>query len=209
MEGIHYPNAPRDARGFTLVELAIVLVIVGLLLGGVLQGRNLVAAAEYRSLVNTLAEYEAAYRGFRERYRARPGDLADAATRLGVGGIDGNGNGRIDHGPRCERGADESCRAWQQLRAAGLVSGAPGDRGPAAAPEHPFHGRILSLFTGRQGNGAYGDKLLVTNLPADVARRLADELDDGRPGRGRISCLGCTGAEWPAGAARVDIVYAL
>ena len=61
--------------GFTLVEIAIVLVIIGLLLGGILKGQELITSARVRNLADQAAAVQAAYYGFVDRYRAIPGDM--------------------------------------------------------------------------------------------------------------------------------------
>lgn len=201
---------PMRHRGFSLVEAAIVLVIIGLILGAVLQGRALITNAEYKSFMEQLGSYAGAMRTFRERFNALPGDFADAVARLGVPA--GDGNGVIDDGPSCGDSAHESCKAWQHLRAAELIKGDPGDTGPAARPQHPYAGVVSGFFTGSDGNGEFGHKLLAGDLPVEIARRLDDELDDGICDQGRVSGLsGCTGAgnaDWPA-SGTIDVVYAL
>ena len=86
--------------GFTLVEVAVVLVIVGLLLGGILKGRELINSARVRNLANTTSSIQAAYFGFIDRYHRVPGDwnAADATTAIGVTiSTGGNDNGRLDN----------------------------------------------------------------------------------------------------------------
>ena len=84
------------SRGFTLIEIAIVLVIIGLLLGGVLKGQELITGARVRNLISQQDGIKAAFFGFQDRYRALPGDYA-AATRTSVPSAgNGNGNGRIE-----------------------------------------------------------------------------------------------------------------
>ena len=73
------------ARGFTLIEIAIVLVIIGLLLGGVLKGEELIRAARVRNLINEQQNIKAAFYGFQDRYRALPGDYGSAANNISCG----------------------------------------------------------------------------------------------------------------------------
>src|SRR5215831_4773158 len=89
----------RYNRGFTLIEIAIVLVIIGLLLGGVLKGQELITGARVRNLISQQDGIKAAFFGFQDRYRALPGDYPAASTNIAGVNIVGNGNGRIDAGP--------------------------------------------------------------------------------------------------------------
>jgi len=194
--------------GFTLVEAAIVLVVIGLILGVVLQGQSLIRNAEYRALKSQISDYQSAYYGFRDRYNGLPGDFADANDRLG-GLANGGGNGVIDDGPACSADTDESCRAWQHLRGAGLIGGDPGTSGPPASPSHPYAGVFSSLFTGGDGNGVFADKLLITGLPGNIASRLDDDIDDDTDDSGRVSCSGCGADGYPGEGATASVVFEL
>ena len=100
----------RKQAGFTLLEIAIVLVIVGLLLGAVLKGHELITNARVRNLASMQEEVKTAYFGFWDRYRALPGDYNQASTNLAAT-TDGNGDGRI-----LSNGAMlESIAAWEHL----------------------------------------------------------------------------------------------
>ncbi len=126
--------------GFTLVELSIVLVILGLLVGGVLAGQSLIHAAELRAASTEYTSYKTALGAFREKYSALPGDMTNAIRFWGqspqassdADGPDGaciasltastdattcngNGDGQIANA--------EIFRSWQHLSNAGLVEG--------------------------------------------------------------------------------------
>jgi prepilin-type N-terminal cleavage/methylation domain-containing protein len=73
----------RNTRGFTLVELSIVLVILGLLAGGVLAGQGLIRAAELRSITTDQQRFLIAIRAFRDQYRSLPGDMPNATLVWG------------------------------------------------------------------------------------------------------------------------------
>src|SRR5471030_697958 len=93
----------RKQQGFTLIEIAIVLVIIGLLLGGVLKGQELITAARVRNLASQIDGVKIAYLGFQDRFRVYPGDMTTAAADAAIpgtphgctGGV-GCGNGKID-----------------------------------------------------------------------------------------------------------------
>ena len=111
----------RYARGFTLIEIAIVLVIIGLLLGGVLKGQELITGARVRNLISQQDGIKAAFFGFQDRYRALPGDYAAASTNIAGVVVTGNGNGRIEAGGA---GAiHEEILVWNHLTAAGFLNG--------------------------------------------------------------------------------------
>ena len=123
-------------RAFSLVELSIVLVILGLLTGGILAGQSLIRAAELRSVSTQFNQYMAATQTFRDKYMALPGDMTNATRFWGAAHAtpatcrttastsaltcDGNGDGNIiDNGTT----SNESYRFWQQLANAGLIEG--------------------------------------------------------------------------------------
>jgi prepilin-type N-terminal cleavage/methylation domain-containing protein len=126
----------RNERGFSLVELSIVLVILGLLTGGILGGQELIRAAELRSVGEDMKTYATAVYTFRDKYMATPGDMDNATrfwdaahttpstcrTTIGTGTqtCDGDGDGEIDVN---STGSSERLRAWQHLANAGLING--------------------------------------------------------------------------------------
>jgi prepilin-type N-terminal cleavage/methylation domain-containing protein len=97
------PSRRSSQAGFTLIELSIVLVIIGLIAGGVLVGQDLIRAAEIRSQIDQLDAYDAAVNTFRGKYNGLPGDLSTAAN-FGLANTNllatargrGNGNGLIE-----------------------------------------------------------------------------------------------------------------
>lgn len=127
----------RDDRGFTLVELAIVMIIIGLLIGGVLKGQQLVDNAKVTATLSQVKSYQAAINSFLDTYGMMPGDMRNASTRLpGCDGtlcLDGDADGFISlEGTNGisptwdEQSADlagESGQAWKHLSLAGLVTG--------------------------------------------------------------------------------------
>src|SRR5438445_754802 len=115
-------------NGFTLVEIAIVLVIIGLLLGGVLKGQELINSAKAKSLVNDFRTISTAVYAYQDRFRFMPGD--DPAAGQHVGGAnasspsgDARGNGLIGGNWNSTTATDESFLVWQHLRMANLLTG--------------------------------------------------------------------------------------
>lgn len=113
-------------RGFSLVELAIVLVVIGLILGGVLKGKDLIESARINAIQTSVNELRTATATFRNVYVAMPGDMVDGA-RVGLASDDGgDGNGRIGSAragetPMLERGSEAEL-AFAHLGASGLLS---------------------------------------------------------------------------------------
>lgn len=119
-----------NRQAFTLVELSIVLVILGLLVGGVLSGQSLIRAAELRSILTERDRYQTAINAFRDKYFALPGDMKNAYAFWGTAGVAGcaadtnaadtgcNGNGNGQYTDR-----DEGIKAWMHLGLAGLIEG--------------------------------------------------------------------------------------
>jgi prepilin-type N-terminal cleavage/methylation domain-containing protein len=177
--------------GFTLVEIAIVLVIIGLLLGGVLKGQELIENAKVKGAVSELNGVAAANYGYVDRFRRIPGDDGPIATLTARGGSwtglpgsgAGNNNGIL--GPIAAAatftGAGEGDAFWIQLRAAGLITGNPADINAAALPRNAFNG-VTGVMTdsgvGVMG-GMPGTKVCMSQVPGKAARALDTQLDDG------------------------------
>ena len=109
------------SRGFTLIEIAIVLVIIGLLLGGVLKGQELITSARVRNLISQQDGVKAAYFGFLDRFRALPGDYASADRQRQRRAPNGNDNGQIE--TIAAGSASTSIIVWEHLSTAGFING--------------------------------------------------------------------------------------
>jgi len=187
----------RRQKGFTLVEIAVVLVIIGLLLGGVLKGQELISSARVRNLADQQSGIQAAYFGFQDRYRAVPGDMPKANAEEAIGvtiNTDASatdGNGRLEE----PAGANwpELNGVWEHLSKAGFIKGSynGSDSAPEAgnadvSPLNVFSSPVvMARHDGYAGNST--DRLLLhmgQNVPADIARELDTKLDDGRPETG-------------------------
>jgi len=112
--------------GFTLIELSIVLIIIGLVTAGILVGRDLIRAAEVRQQVSQIENFNTAASAFKLKYNCLPGDCADAES-LGLGtagapGANGNGNGLFEIGPAGTMfNSPEAINFWYHLRTANLI----------------------------------------------------------------------------------------
>lgn len=182
-----YPVRGAKQAGFTLVEIAVVLVIIGLILGGVLKGLVLIDNAKYKNFVKQIESYRAGVYTFQDTYRALPGDIG-VITALDAGATAGNGNGDIE-GAFCDDDSDgeESCLVWSHLRYAGIIAGDPSITTSEAAPTHTFGGQVSSIATGSWANGVTEIKILTKAIPGDVAQRYDNEFDDGDARSGDVA----------------------
>ena len=128
-------------HGFTLIELSIVLVIIGLIIGGVLVGRDLISAAGVRAQISQIEKYGTAVRTFQSKYGYLPGDMPDPtatqygfATR-GTSPGEGDGNGQLSGiGDPCTTDNGENALFWVDLTQAKLLNGGFSTATPTAAP---------------------------------------------------------------------------
>ncbi len=202
-------NMPKKQAGFTLIEIAIVLVIIGLLLGGVLKGQELINTARVRALNNNVDGITSAWFSFSDRYRAFPGDYAQASVNLANINNDGDGNGLID-------ADDERGLVWSHLQAAGYITGSFPDT-TAGTPPTVVAGRYDCPTTTCPDNG-FGQGMLIDNgalqqsggvaahelltgraIPSDVLAELDRKIDDGTPSAGSMQ-LGTAGSGWGTAA---------
>ena len=180
--------------GFTLAELTIVTVLVGLFVGGVLAGRSVVVQARIKLAVGEFNGIHAAHLHYQDRYAALPGDDPRATTRWPARSKDGTGDGRLsgtyrDPPPAGDPMATltvngtegETLNYWWHLRLAELIAIPPADVPIVAQPLNPFAGVI-----GVQQD-AMGFPVLAVcqaNLPAVVAIGVESQLDEINPERG-------------------------
>jgi prepilin-type N-terminal cleavage/methylation domain-containing protein len=204
----------QQQKGFTLVEIAIVLVIIGLLLGGILKGQELINSARVRNLADSTSGIQAAYFGFIDRYRRVPGDwdMTNAGNAIaGTITSGGNNNGRLD-----TTGAwDEANALWEHISKAGFISGAyVGGTGEpnsnnGVAPLNPFNSPIIVARTDKYLDVTGGQPsrlhlIIGRGTPVDIARELDTKLDDSNPDTGNLRSAaagtdvlgGAAGAAW-------------
>jgi len=177
----------RRQAGFTLIEIAIVLVIIGLLLGGVLKGQELITSARVRNLISQQDGIKAAYFGFLDRFRALPGDYSLASTNIANVTANGNGNGQI----RSITGGDvidEYIAVWDHLTHAGFINGsytyAALPESPATAPTNPYARYIQVIYDAVYGTGAGALRHNIktgNGIPSEILSEIDRKIDDGNP----------------------------
>ena len=180
----------KQQSGFTLIEIAIVLVIIGLLLGGVLKGQELITAARVRNLISSQDGVKAAYFGFLDRYRALPGDYTQSQANIpGCGSCQqGNGNGQIEAGA-------ESISSWEHLSKAGFITGSyvyNATESTATTPSNPYGSLVQLIFDGvyreaaaDTGNSRHNLKTGI-NIPSDIMAEVDRKIDDGVANTGQL-----------------------
>ena len=191
-------------QGFTLIEIAIVLVIIGLLLGGVLKGQELITGARVRNLIQQQDGVKAAYFGFLDRFRALPGDYATAGmtisniSTVACNSGNGNGDGQIS------TTNNENLLAWEHLSKAGFINGTytcAGTPTLATSPTNPY-GQSLNLVYDADYAGASGvsrhNLKTGSQIPSDLLGEIDRKVDDGNALQGAFRAQVNGGVAAPA-----------
>ena len=198
--------------GFTLIELAIVLVIIGLLLGGVLRGQELINSAKVKNMAREFQNVQVYVYGYQDKYRALPGD--DLAAKAHVGATAdqagaGAGNGQIGGNWDSIAPADESAIFWQHVRLAGLAPGSTIVGAGGYYPTNADGGRIgiqglagaANIPTGLSGSYV----VCSTGILGKFAKQLDTTLDDGETSTGSMRIYAATApAIWVTSLLAVD-----
>ena len=181
--------------GFTLIELAIVLVIIGLLLGGVLRGQELINSAKVKNMARDFQNVQVYMYGYQDRFKVLPGDDHNAMAHVGAPANPANGtqNGVLEGIWNTTAAGDESCAIWQHIRLANL---APGSTVINCAANNTYQPRnadggligVQSVSTALpEITGLTGTYVVCSdNVLGRFAQQLDTTLDDGVGNTGNV-----------------------
>ena len=176
VDKLHHKGFTHQS-GFTLIEMSIVLVIVGLLVAGVMQGQSLLRAARVNDVITTANDLRYAVKAFKDRYKALPGDHPTATAEIQGASGNGNGNGVISNA--------ESGNVPDHLFNAGFIKGGSG------TIRTSYGGAWVVAQTVATGGGSpcgaavsasapvVNNVVLLGSLSGDAAREIDTKLDDG------------------------------
>jgi len=219
-----FPAGRGSGGGFTLVELSIVLIIIGVIAGGIIVAKSMIQAARVEAVVRQIQQYDAAVANFQTKYGGLPGD----STVMGcVDGVNNNvcGNGIIgDDGnssPKYFKG--ETANFWPNLQVSGftypqtftpVINGTfnaspTAPNAPVIAASNPgsviaaywYHDNSKNVYlsgdwTGLDISGAGANTISDTKFifRPEMALAIDTKMDDGQPGSGKVSVWKETGA---------------
>ena len=172
-------------KGFTLVEIAIVLVIIGLLLGGVLKGQEMIESGRVKSIVSDTRAIQTAVNAYVDRYKVLPGDEPATVltgrgwTGAAAAGVPNNGAWAITLPQTFTNGGDQAA-VWRSLRAAGLMTGDPAAPVTSAGLITHGGGGLIGLTAG-PAYGLPGPLVCVSGLTTKQVAAI-DLMIDGANG---------------------------
>lgn len=178
-------DSPRQA-GFTLIEMSIVLIIIGLIIGGILKASDVLKQAHAKDLIQAVQDAQSAALSFKSKYGYLPGDLPNGGASIpGIGACVGGGNGLID------TAAKRTC-ARDELIASGML------RGQVGSPI-VVEGATIT-FSNAAGAGialptTWQNVVVISTLTCESAYQLDQALDDGNTATGNFRTgVACAGA---------------
>ncbi len=166
----------NSQAGFTLVEIAIVMVIIGLLIGGILKAQGMIQNAKVKRVVKQADELRAAVMGFYDKYGVYPGDENQAAIPPGAD-AEGNADGMINTNA-------EVFEVYRDLVRSELIAG--DYNGTSELPSHAFGGTVRLQWVDPPGAGTAKHYFMYTNIPAEVCLEIDQKFDNGTWNSGSI-----------------------
>lgn len=192
----------RSQVGFTLIEIAVVLVIIGLLLGGVLKGQELINSAKVKNLATDFRNIPVVLYTYQDKFRALPGDDASAAAHVsGTVATGGTlGNGMIEGKWNDAVASSEAFVFWQHVRLAGLLPGSTDLTASNYLPVNATNGKVgIQGGTSNASNTVIKDAAGVAlrgthivcsdNIAGKLVKQLDTTLDDGNTAGGMMMAV--------------------
>lgn len=205
----------RNQSGFTLIEIAIVLVIIGLLLGGVMKGQELINSAKVKNLAADFKNTSLYIYSYQDKFRSLPGDDAQAAshvtnatvaTAITAGDL---GNGRIDGKWDSATTTNESFLFWEHVRLAGIATGITNTADAVGYPQRNTLGGLVGITNSTATDNPINNGTSVLrgayiicsgNIQGKFAKQLDIMMDDGSTSSGSMMTqVNNNGASWAAG----------
>ncbi len=206
----------RNQPGFTLIEIAIVLVIIGLLLGGVLKGQELINSAKVKNLAGDFKNIPVFIYGYQDKYKALPGDDASVATHVTGGTICTpaaanlctTNNGIIDGAWNATAITSESFVFWQHVRLGGFAPGSTDTTSANYLPKNAAGGTIgVTNVANTAITGLTGSYIICSDaIAGKFAKQLDTLLDDGNTATGSMMITAAGTATGGTPIATVNIV---
>jgi prepilin-type N-terminal cleavage/methylation domain-containing protein len=194
---VRHKNYPK---GFTLIEMAVVLMIIALLIGAILKGQQLINASKVKQLESDFTNIPLMIYAYQDKYKAIPGDDKNATNRFSGSSTyvqNGNGDGLINGSGFDLNPVNESYIIWQHLRLAGLMSGEPNLYSNDYMPLNAL-GKSIHIQSGSEnaktsptldglGHAIRGTYIICSRgIPGELAISLDIHLDDGNPATGSM-----------------------
>jgi prepilin-type N-terminal cleavage/methylation domain-containing protein len=208
----------RNQSGFTLIEIAIVLVIIGLLLGGVLKGQELINSAKVKNFATDFRNIPLFIYGYQDKYKALPGDHATVTTAItgstectpATAGKCAPGNGVLDGTWNANGITDESFVFWQHVRLAGFAAGPTNTADVTYAPRNADGGLIgIQSTVTPYILGMTGTYMICSDgILGKFAKQLDTTVDDGNTATGVMRSVPSGSAVGTAGTATASVVEA-
>lgn len=179
----------KQQSGFTLVEIAIVLVIVGLLLAGIIQGSALINSGTAKNLANELKTIPVYVYQYQDKFRALPGDDANAVGHVaGTNATTGGtaGNGKIEGAWDSTTNTEESFLFWEHIRKANIAAGPTNTGDPGYSPRNVAGGRIGISSVAPIVNMSGGYFVCSGAVLGKYVRQIDTTLDDGNTDTGSV-----------------------